>query len=167
MKTNAEMAAENEKKAKKTQKWLFRNEWLEAKKTTFHFEDHEYERFLVVHPGAVAIIPVNKDGDLILVRQYRSAIEQLSLEIPAGRIDGDLPPDGEAQRELQEEIGFRANKLTSFGFLYSAPGFTNEKIYLFIAEDLVPSKLPHDVGEVIDIVTIPLSDAIQYMNLSY
>jgi ADP-ribose pyrophosphatase len=162
--TRSEIAAEKEAKANKTEEWLFNNEWLRAKKVTVHTEDYDYERIMIDHPGAVAVIPIDEEGNLILVQQYRSAIQELTLELPAGRIDGGLCLADEAQRELQEEIGYKAGQLTPFGFLYSAPGFTNEKVFLFIGKDLTPSQLEPDLSEVIDVVKIPFTKAVQMID---
>jgi ADP-ribose pyrophosphatase len=96
----------------------------------------ESTREVVEHPGAVAIIPVQADGRVVLVRQYRYPVDEVLLEIPAGKLDSGEAPNDCAMRELTEETGFRAGKLEKLMSFYSAPGFTNEILHLYLAEDL-------------------------------
>ena len=102
-------------------------------------------REVVEHPGAVAIVPITKAGQVILVRQFRHPIGQVILEVPAGKLDQSEKPEDCAQRELAEETGFVANKLRKLTSMYTTPGFSNEVIHLYLAEDLVESdKLPDE-----------------------
>lgn len=106
-------------------------------------------REVVEHPGAVAVVPVTKEGNIILVRQFRHPIGQVILEIPAGKLDpGEAPADC-AVRELAEETGFRANKLRKLTAMYTTPGFSNEIIHLYLAQDLVESDKQPDEDEFI------------------
>ena len=114
-------------------------------------------REVVAHPGAVAIVPINDDSEVILVRQYRYPAGQRLLEVPAGTLEPDESPDVTAQRELQEEIGFASRNLRALGGFYASPGFCTEFIYLYLARDLVPSKLPEDEDEDINVEPVPLS----------
>ena len=95
------------------------------------------ERVVIEHPGAVAVVPII-DGDIILIEQYRAPMERAVLEIPAGKLDTD-PPDPEitARRELVEEVGYTAGRLTYLSEIWTAVGFTNERISLFLGEELV------------------------------
>jgi ADP-ribose pyrophosphatase len=115
-------------------------------------------RVVVRHPGAVAVAPINGDR-LVLIRQYRAAVDQELLEIPAGKLDVEgEPPLETAQRELQEEVGFRAQRFEALGSFFTTPGFSNELMYLYAAHDLTPvANSP--VGpeeEAAEIVSIPL-----------
>lgn len=96
-----------------------------------------FERDVVHHPGAVAVVPLI-DNDIILVRQYRSALDDFLLEIPAGLrdIEGE-PPIETAQRELIEEIGMRAGVLTPLAAIHNSAGFCDEQIHIFIGTDLI------------------------------
>lgn len=96
------------------------------------------ERVVVNHPGAVGVVPLIGD-DVILIEQYRAPMERAVLEIPAGKLDTE-PPDPllTAQRELEEEVGYTAGKLTLLTEVWTAVGFTNERISLFLGEDLAP-----------------------------
>ncbi len=126
----------------------------QMKETTRVFE-------LVDHPGAVVIVPIDPKGRLLLIRQWRRAVGKIILELPAGTLEPDEAPLFSAQRELQEETGYKAGRLTKLSSFYSAPGFCNEQLHLFVAEDLLPSRLAADDDEGIDVVPTYLPDAIQ------
>lgn len=97
----------------------------------------EFDRHVVVHPGAVVVVPVDADGNALLVRQYRVAVGGNVLEVPAGKRDvpGE-PPEVTASRELEEEIGRRAGRLRLLCEFYNSPGFTDEHTSVFLATDL-------------------------------
>ena len=99
-----------------------------------------FERDIVRHPGAVAIVPVDDDRSVYLVRQYRAAIDADLLEIPAGKrdVEGE-PPEETARRELEEEVGMRAGRLRKLAEFYNSPGFCDEHSFLFLATDLTPT----------------------------
>ena len=104
-------------------------------------EGHETEREIVEHVEAVAIVALDANGDILLVKQFRKAIEKELLEIPAGGIDPGEGPDDAVRRELQEEIGRFPGQIKRMGGFYSAPGFCTEYLYLYLATDLKPSQL--------------------------
>ena len=114
-------------------------------------------REVVSHPGAVAIVPIDAEDNVLMVRQYRYAVGQSLLEIPAGTLEEGESPDDTAQRELQEEVGYAARDLRTLGGIYSAPGFCTEILYIYLARDLTPSKLPADDDEDISVERIPMS----------
>ena len=111
--------------------------------------------------GACAVIPVTDDGAVLFVRQYRYAVEEALLEIPAGKIDPGEAPDVCAARELTEETGFRAERLRKLGAVFTTPGFCNEKIHLYLADRLVPAHQHLDTDEFLDVVKIPLGEALE------
>lgn len=127
---------------------------------------HEHDRELVDHPGAVAILPVDGD-ELLLVRQWRHATGGPLLEIPAGTIDrspdGTLEPAGTcAARELAEETGLQAARWRELGAFWTAPGFTNEYMHLYLAQGLSPTlgdERP-DPDERLELVRVPWRDAL-------
>lgn len=123
-------------------------------------DGRELERDVITHPGAVVVIAVQGD-DLLLVRQYRHAAGEALLELVAGTLEPNEEPIVTAGRELQEEAGYRAKKLTPLGGFYSAPGFCTEYLHLYLAEDLTPSRLPGDADEEIELVRLSLSEAVQ------
>jgi ADP-ribose pyrophosphatase len=107
-------------------------------------------RELIQHPGAVAVVAVREDGKILLVRQYRYPIDQVTLEIPAGKLDQGEKPEDCAKRELEEETGYQAKKLRLLSSIITTPGFTNEVIHLFLAEDLILAEQCPDEDEFID-----------------
>jgi len=118
----------------------------------------ERER-VIIHPGhAVAILPID-GGRCKLLRQYRYAVGQYIHEAPAGTMEPGEDPVVTAHRELVEETGFAAKTIVPKGFIFTTPGFTDEKIYLFEARDLVPSQeFSRDDDEVIEVMDIPIQD---------
>ncbi|MCK9216745.1 MAG: NUDIX hydrolase [Firmicutes bacterium] len=126
--------------------------------------NNKAKREIVRHPGAVAILPINNNKEIYFVKQYRKAIEMELLEVPAGKLEYNESPSLCALRELQEEIGFTASKLTLLGKFYSSPGFSNEIIYVYKAEGLVKSKLATDDDEFIDVIKYSDRESIAMLN---
>jgi ADP-ribose pyrophosphatase len=121
---------------------------------------------MIRHPGASAVVPFASDpagGDpqLLLIRQYRYAAEQYLYEIPAGRLDPGETPLECAERELLEETGCRAARVERLTTIYTTPGFTDEKIHLFMASGLTMGESHREADEFIEVVTLSLSDALQ------
>lgn len=118
------------------------------------------EMELIQHPGAAAVVPVTQNGTVLLVRQYRHAVGGYILEIPAGKLDPGEDPRDCAARELEEEIGVRAARLEPVITFYTTPGFTDEVIHVYRATGLTPGrqKLGHD--EVLEVVEMPLEEAM-------
>jgi len=116
---------------------------------------------LIRHPGAAAAVPVASDGSVLLVRQYRYAAADWLLEVPAGKLDRGEAPESCALREVEEETGYRPGRLDSLGWIFTTPGFTDEKIWLYLARDLVATRqeLQHD--EVLTVVRMPLAEAVE------
>ena len=101
-------------------------------------DGNTFERDVVHHPGAVVVVPV-VDGEVILVRQYRAAIDGELLEVPAGKRDvTDEPVEVTAHRELEEEVGMTAGAMVKLAEFYNSPGFCDEHSFLFLATDLTP-----------------------------
>ncbi|MDA8442288.1 MAG: NUDIX hydrolase [Peptococcaceae bacterium] len=119
----------------------------------------ETTREVVRHPGAVAIVAL-KDDQILLVRQYRYPIDQITLEIPAGKLDEGETPLVCAERELREETGY-GGKLTFVGKFYSTPGYSDEIMHLFMAKDLVWNPLSADEDEFLSVVSLPFAEALQ------
>src|SRR5579875_456302 len=120
-----------------------------------------FERDIVHHPGAVVVVPVTEDARVIMVRQFRAAIGDDLLEIPAGKrdVDGEAT-EVTAARELAEEIGRRAGRLELLARFYNSPGFTDEFTYLYLARQLaeVPLDRQGQEEQVMTIEEIPLDD---------
>ena len=109
------------------------------------------------HNGAVCVIPITSDGEVICVRQYRYAIGKPLIEIPAGKLDSiNENPDDAVRRELREETGAISGKLTFLGLYYGSPALLSEKIYMYLAEDLSFGDTDLDDDEFLEIIKIPL-----------
>lgn len=121
------------------------------------------KRERVVHPGAVALVALDDQSNVLLVRQFRLAADQVLLEIPAGTLKPNEDPAECALRELQEETGYTAARLESLGGMYVAPGYTTEFIHLFLATDLSESRLPGDEDEFIEVERVPLTQALAWV----
>ena len=122
-------------------------------------------REVVEHKPAVAIVPIDNDDNIIMVRQYRHPASLNLLEIPAGIIEDGEEPDVTALRELQEEIGYTSTNLRLLGGFWSSPGFTNEYMYGYVARNLVESNLPADEDEDISVEKIPIAKIEQLIKL--
>ncbi len=115
---------------------------------------------IVETAGAVAILPIDSSKNLILVEQWRRAVNQITLEIPAGLLNPGESPAECAQRELQEEIGYFAHSLEPFGGYVMSPGIMTEYVHLFLATDLVASSLKADDTDGIDLKILSLKEAL-------
>ena len=117
---------------------------------------------LIHHPGAAAIVPVDAEGSVLLVRQYRHATGgHWLLEVPAGKLDGDEDPAAGAARECEEETGWRPRRLESLGGIWTTPGFTDEWIHLFLARDLVAGRQDLQEDEALAVERVPLAEALK------
>ena len=112
------------------------------------------------HPGAICCIPLLPTGQIGLIRQYRYSVREEMIELPAGKLNQGENPKKCALRELEEEIGYRANKLTFLINIHPAIGFANEKMWLFLAEDLVKTEPSLDDDEFLELMPTSLEDAI-------
>ncbi|MFA0349190.1 ADP compounds hydrolase NudE [Vibrio sp. 10N.222.55.C6] len=121
--------------------------------------ERTYERMKPSGRNAVMMVPITEQGDILLVREYAAGTERYELGFPKGLIDPGEQPNQAAVRELKEEIGFGANKLTPLKEVILAPSYFSSKMTLFIAEDLYPEKLEGDEPEPLDIVRWPLAQA--------
>lgn len=118
------------------------------------------EREIVEHRGSVAMVALDEDDNVLLVRQFRKPAERELLEIPAGTLEPGEEPLACARRELREEIGYRAKHLEKVGTFYTSPGFCTERIHLYLASGLEPAPLPTEADEAIEVVKAPLVEAL-------
>lgn len=117
-------------------------------------------RDVVLHPGAVAILPVLDRDRVVLLRNHRWVVGETLWEVPAGTLEPGEAIEASAHRELAEETGYRAGTMTSRGFLYASPGVMDEKLHLFIAENLTPGPNAPEPDEQLEPVVVPLAEAI-------
>ena len=114
------------------------------------------------HKGAAAVVPVMEDGRILMVRQYRNALDRMTLEIPAGGLNGaDEPTRAAAARELEEETGYRSEELTFLISINTTVAFCNEKIDIYVARKLVSSSQHLDEDEFIDVVPMEVEELTQ------
>lgn len=142
---------------------IFQSRRLSVEKNLYTFPNGVRREKIVVKPAdAVAVLPIVGD-ECCLIRQYRFAIGEYILEAPAGTMNPGENPQATAHRELIEETGLSAGLLISHGFIYTTPGFTTERIFLFEARDLAPShEFAPDEDEVIEVHNVR-TDAIPQM----
>ena len=115
-------------------------------------------REIVEHADCVAIVVIDADNNVLLVRQFRKPVEKELLEIPAGGIDPGEDPETTVRRELREEIGYLPRRIESLGGFYSTPGYCTEYLYLYLASDLTPSQLYAEDTEGIEVVQVPIGE---------
>ncbi|MGC8668103.1 MAG: NUDIX hydrolase [Chthonomonadales bacterium] len=118
----------------------------------------EAVREVVEHRGAVAVVPKLDAGTILLVRQYRQAVGEMLLEIPAGTLEEGESPDACAARELEEEVGYRARRLRRLFHQYLAPGYSSEVLHVYVGEELVPSSAHPDADEELETVAVPIQE---------
>ncbi len=130
-----------------------RRDWLKTP------DGRETKFEIVEHGGSVVIVPVDHEGNLLFVRQYRHAAGMDMLELPAGTRDGDEPFEDCAAREIREETGMEAGELIHMGSFYLAPGYSTEYMGVFLARDLKHNPLDADEDEFLSVEKIPVKDA--------
>ncbi len=114
-------------------------------------------REIVEHSNCIVVVPMDEAGNVLLVRQFREAVDRALLELPAGGIEPGETPEDCVRRELQEEIGYLPREIEGLGGFYSAPGYSTEYLYLYVASDLVPSRREAEDTEAIRVERVPLT----------
>jgi ADP-ribose pyrophosphatase len=116
---------------------------------------------VVVHAGAVTLVPVDEQGQVWLIRQYRHPAGKLLLELPAGVVEAGEDPAASAQREVREEIGMGARHLKPVGEFFLAPGYSTELMRVYLATGLFPEALDPDEDEQITVEKVPFDEALR------
>ncbi|EQK43777.1 MULTISPECIES: NUDIX hydrolase [Paraclostridium] len=122
------------------------------------------KREIIEHPGAVGIVAITDDNKVLLVRQFRKAIEKVLWEIPAGKLEQGESPKDCAIRELKEETGYSANNMKLIHKFYTSSGFSNQKIYVYLATDLEKGECCLDEDEFLELHEVNLNDAYEMIN---
>lgn len=139
---------------------IFEGKIITVKKDKAVLEDGtNVTREVVEHNGGVCVIPITNDGYIYLVKQFRYPLQEVLLEVPAGKINKGEDPFECGKRELLEEVGISHADYTDLGVMYPSCGYTNEHIYLYMAEDLKFEKQQLDEGEFLDVVKISFQEA--------
>lgn len=118
------------------------------------------QREIVEHRGAVAIVPLLDEETVLMIRQFRLAVNEVLLEVPAGTLEPEEPPEVCAARELEEETGYRAGTLRKLFSQYLAPGYSQEILHVFLARDLEKTAQHPEEDESVEVVPVPLSRAV-------
>ena len=126
--------------------------------------DRTYIREVVHHPGSAVILPAFDDDTVGFVRQYRHPAVKYLLELPAGTLNDREPPEVGAARELEEELGASAGRLEKLAEFFVSPGFCEEKMWIYLATDLVPTAQKLEDDELIEIVRLPIERALQMIS---
>ncbi|SKC72410.1 NUDIX hydrolase [Maledivibacter halophilus] len=129
---------------------------------TVELPDQKYsKREIIEHPGAVAVVPIAEDNKIVMVKQFRKAVEDCLLEVPAGKLEiGEEPLDC-AKRELLEETGYKSDNLEYLFKFYTSPGFCNEEISVFVAKDLIKDVAQPDEDEYIEIEKYGIDELVE------
>lgn len=121
----------------------------------------EIQREVVLHPGAVIILPVLSDGRIVLINNVRHTVGESLLELPAGTLEKGEDPAHCARRELEEETGYRAAQIRPLGWFYTSPGILTEKMYAFAAADLTPGPQALEENESISVRPMTVSETVE------
>ncbi|MDR4474905.1 MAG: NUDIX hydrolase [Nitrospira sp.] len=121
---------------------------------------HTIDLEVIRHPGAAAVVPMKDDGTVVMIRQFRHAANGFIYEIPAGKLHAKEDPLDCAARELEEEIGYKAGHFELLSSIFTAPGFADEVIHVYVATALTRGTQNLDQDEVLEVVEIPLREAI-------
>jgi len=161
---NSDKQALEEQRAEKTSTLIHQGRLIRVIHQSYQIEGRRVEADLVEHPGAVGILPVDPEGNILLIKQWRRAAGKILIEIPAGTLEPSESTLDCAQRELQEETGFKAGQMIPLGVLHTCPGFCTEKLFLFLGLNLTHSPLPPDDNEAIDLMPVSLEEALSLMD---
>ena len=150
-----------------SEKTIHRDEIFKGRVITLQVDEVELpngkisKRELIRHPGAVAVIPILDNGNILMVEQFRKPLERAIVEIPAGKLEPNEKPELTAKRELEEETGYQCQKLEHLISFYTSPGFADELIHLYVATGLSKAEHPltTDEDEFVHIVEVSLLDA--------
>ena len=139
---------------------VYKGRIFDVRVDTIRDGEIEYDREIVVHRGSAVIVPVFDDERVALVRQYRHAAGKYLLEVPAGSLDEGEDPETAALRELEEEIGYRAGKVEKIAEFYVSPGFLTEKMFVYLATELIETSQNLEEDELIEIERLTFDQAL-------
>ncbi len=137
------------------EKVIFKTKFFTIKDVDIQFGDKLVTYQIMEKANSALLVPINQNNELILIKEYFYAIDEYQLGLPKGRIDDGHNEEETANKELQEEIGFKAGKLDKLGVVTLSPGYSTQKTYLFLARDLTENKLKGDEEEGLEVSTYP------------
>lgn len=127
---------------------------------TYPGDPEGLSRYVIRHHGAVGILPILKDGRIVMIRNHRAAVDAWLLEIPAGTMVPGEAPEQTARRELEEETGYRAERMVKLAEFFPSPGISDERMTLYLAANLVPGKPRPEADERIEVVLLSQDEAL-------
>ncbi|MBP2027602.1 ADP-ribose pyrophosphatase [Acetoanaerobium pronyense] len=141
---------------------IYTGKVLSLKVLTVEIEDQKYsQREIINHPGGTCIVAVNPSGKLILVKQYRKAIDSYIIELPAGKLESKENPEDSIKRELIEETGYIVEDVEFITSMYTSPGYSDEKLYLYYGKTKDWTEPRPDGDEAIEVIEIDIDEAIK------
>jgi ADP-ribose pyrophosphatase len=140
---------------------LYKGRQFDLTIDTIEEQGRIYTREVVLHPGSAVIVPVDADTSVFLVRQYRHPTRNYLLELPAGSLNQGERPEDTAVRELEEEVGLRAQQLEKLSEFFVSPGFLQEKMWVYLATGLGETVQRLEDDELLEVVRIPFSQALE------
>ncbi len=146
-----------------SEKVLCRGRRIEVIQRIYRYGDKEFVRDVVRFGRSVAIVPLKNDDIVVMIKQFRAPLNRWIIEIPAGRVEPDENPDDTAKRELIEEIGYEPLELIKIISIYMSPGYSDEVLEIYIAKKLIERGRKPEVGELIEIIEMPINKAIEYL----
>lgn len=139
-----------------TRRDIFKTKLFTIKDVDLQYKNGKIKTHQIIEkPDVSIIVPLTKDGQILFVREYSTAHDEYRLDLPGGKIEPDDTPSDTAIKELQEEIGYKPGKLDELGMLTISPGYITQKSHIFLARELVKSKLEGDEEEELEIVEYP------------
>ena len=136
--------------------------WYDLRQDRLRTQDgHEFTYTLVDHPGAVWVVPVTKERQVVLIWQYRYTVDEFCMEVPAGGLSPDLTPEEVARRELLEEVGGTATELRFVGQFYTSNGISNEVAYVYLAIGVELGEAQREPTELMEMRLVPVEEALR------
>ena len=145
-----------------TSEYVFKGKVIDVRRDDIEVSNgHKSVREVVEHSGGVTMLAVKDNGNVLFVKQFRYPIKDVSIELPAGKLEIGENPDLAAKRELEEETGYISDNWVKLGYIYTSVGFCDEKLHLYLAKDLKYKKQNPDEDEIIECEEYPLSKVME------
>lgn len=144
---------------------IYTGKIISVKVATVEIKDQRYsQREIVIHTGGACIVALNEDNKIILVKQFRKAIENFTIELPAGKLESNEDPKECVKRELLEETGYIAQDVQFINSFFSSPGFSTEVIYMYYSKVNLKESAQNEDDEVIELIEMSLDEALTLLN---